>query len=54
MLKILAILLVVWLALTVLGVVIEGLFWLAIIGIVLFLGTAGYAALKRRTGREVT
>jgi hypothetical protein len=54
MLKLLIFLLVAWLALTVLGLLIEGLFWLAVIGGVLFLGTAGYAAIKRRTGRQVT
>ncbi|HZG92574.1 MAG TPA: hypothetical protein VEZ42_20380 [Pseudonocardia sp.] len=54
MMKILLLLLAAWLVVTVLGVVIEGLFWLAVVGIVLFLGTAGYAALQRRTGREVT
>jgi uncharacterized membrane protein len=50
MLAFLAILLVVWLVLAVLGFVIKGLFWLAIVGILLFLGTAAYGAAKRRAG----
>jgi hypothetical protein len=49
-LKILAALLVVWLVLTVLGAVVEGLFWLAVVGGLLFLGTAGYGYLQRRSG----
>ena len=52
MMKFLIFLLVVWLALTVLGMVIEGLFWLAVVGIGLFLGTAAYAAIRRRAGRQ--
>lgn len=44
--KIVGVLIVVWLAFTVLGVVIKGLFWLAIIGGVLFLVTAAYGAIK--------
>ncbi|SFA75985.1 hypothetical protein SAMN05216266_101265 [Amycolatopsis marina] len=44
--KIVGALIVIWLAFTVLGFVIEGLFWLAIIGGVLFLGTAAYGAIK--------
>jgi uncharacterized membrane protein len=47
-LALIAILLVVWLILAVLGFVIKGLFWLAIVGIVLFLATAAYGAVKRR------
>jgi LPXTG-motif cell wall-anchored protein len=54
MMTLLIFLLVAWLVLTVLGVLIEGLFWLAVIGVVLFLGTAGYAAIKRRASRQVT
>lgn len=49
-LKIIAVLLVVWLVLTVLGAVIEGLFWLTVVGAVLFLATAGYGYLKRGAG----
>ncbi|MCO1654655.1 hypothetical protein [Pseudonocardia humida] len=54
MMTLLIFLLVAWLALTVVGVLIEGLFWLAVIGVVLFLGTAGYAAIRRRAGQQIT
>jgi len=49
MMNLIILLLVVWLVLSVLGFVIEGLFWLAVIGIVLFLATAAYGWLKRKT-----
>jgi hypothetical protein len=39
-------LLVVWIILSVLGFVIKGLFWLAIIGVVLFLATIVYGFVK--------
>jgi hypothetical protein len=48
MLAFIGILLVVWLVLAILGFVIKGLFWLAIVGLVLFLATAVYGAVKRR------
>ncbi|HYZ08673.1 MAG TPA: hypothetical protein VE709_08865 [Pseudonocardiaceae bacterium] len=48
------ILLIAWLVLSILGAVIKGLFWLTIIGVVLFLATAAYGAAKHRSGREVT
>jgi hypothetical protein len=44
--KIVGALILVWLTFTVLGIVIQGLFWLAIIGGVLFLATAAYGAIK--------
>ncbi|MGH3518251.1 MAG: hypothetical protein ACRDQ7_12700 [Haloechinothrix sp.] len=44
--KIVGVLIVVWLAFTVIGVVIKGLFWLAIIGGALLLATAAYGAIK--------
>ena len=50
MLKIIAVLLVVWLVVAVLGAIIEGLFWLTVVGAVLFLGTGVYGYLKRRSG----
>lgn len=53
MLKILGILLVVWLAFTFLGAVIEGLFWLTVVGVVLALGTVAYGAIKRRSRPEL-
>lgn len=46
--KIIGGLIVVWLAFTVLGAVVKGLFWLAIIGGVLFVATAAYGAIKGR------
>lgn len=46
---ILVILLVAWLALSVLGFVLEGLLWLAVIGIILFLGTAVFGFLRGRS-----
>jgi len=45
----LLLLLVIWLVLAVLGFVIKGLIWLAIVGIVLFVITAGFSWLRRRT-----
>jgi uncharacterized membrane protein len=53
MLKIIGILLVVWIALSVLGAVIEGLFWLTVVGVVLFVGTAAYGAIKRGSRSEL-
>jgi hypothetical protein len=41
-------LLVVWLALIVIGAVIKGLFWLIIIGAVLFLATSAFGVLRGR------
>ena len=40
MIKLILILLAIWVALSILGFIIEGLFWLAVIGIVLFLATS--------------
>jgi hypothetical protein len=39
-LRILGLLLVIWLVITVIGWVVKGLFWLAVIGLVLFVATA--------------
>ena len=39
MLRFLGLLLVVWLVLTVVGAIVEGLFWLAVVGVLFFLGT---------------
>ena len=41
-------LLVIWLAFVVIGFVVKSLLWLAVIGILLFVGTAAYGAIKRR------
>ncbi|MDQ0768413.1 LPXTG-motif cell wall-anchored protein [Pseudarthrobacter defluvii] len=42
-------LLVIWLILSIVGFVVKGLIWLAIIGLVLFVATAVWGWLKRRT-----
>jgi hypothetical protein len=42
-------LLVIWLVLAVLGVVIKGLFWLFIVGLILFVATGVVGWLRRRT-----
>jgi LPXTG-motif cell wall-anchored protein len=42
-------LLVIWLIFVVLGAVLEGLFWLTVVGIVLFLATGAYGWMKRKT-----
>jgi hypothetical protein len=48
-LRFLGLLLVVWLVLTVVGAVVKGLFWLAVIGVLFFAATAAIGARKRRT-----
>ena len=49
MLQLLGVLLLVWLVVTVVGAVIEGLFWLAVAGLVLFVLTAVIGWNKRDT-----
>ena len=49
MLRLLGLLLVVWLVLTVLGAIIKGLFWLAVVGLLLFAATAVLGWNKRNT-----
>ena len=49
MLGFIVLLLVIWLALAVIGAVVEGLFWLLVVGAVLFVATAAYGWLKRNT-----
>jgi hypothetical protein len=44
-----ALLLVIWIALIVIGAVIHGLFWLVIIGVVLFLVTSLVGFVRRRS-----
>lgn len=48
---VLVILLVVWVALSVVGFAFEGLLWLAIIGIVLFVGTLIFGIIRQRVNR---
>lgn len=45
---VLLILLVAWVVLSILGFVLKGLLWLAIIGIVLFVGTVIFGILRQR------
>jgi len=45
---VLVILLVAWAVLSVVGFAIEGLLWLAIIGIVLFVGTVIFGIIRQR------
>jgi len=42
-------LLIIWIVLSVLGFVIEGLFWLAVVGIVLFLATSAWGWFTRKS-----
>ena len=47
MLRFLGLLLVVWLALTLIGAVVKGLFWLAVVGLIFFVATAALGWNKR-------
>ncbi len=49
MLRILGLLLVVWLVLMIVGAVLKGLFWLVVIGAVLFFATSAYGWAKRES-----
>ncbi len=49
MLAIIGFLLVAWIVIAILGLVLEGLFWLFVVGVVLFLATAAWGWLKRST-----
>jgi hypothetical protein len=49
--RLIGILLVVWLAVTVIGAVVEGLFWLAVVGLLFFAATAALG--MRRRSREL-
>lgn len=44
-------LLIIWLVITILGAVIKGLFWVAVIGGLLFLGTAIYGWAKKQINK---
>jgi hypothetical protein len=48
---VLVILLVVWAVLSIVGFVFEGLLWLAIIGIVLFVGTVIFGIIRQSVAR---
>ena len=51
---VLVILLVAWVVLSVIGFAFEGLLWLAIIGIVLFVGTLIFGIIRQRIRRATT
>lgn len=51
---VLIILLVAWAILTVVGFAFQGLLWLAIIGIVLFVGTIIFGLIRRHAARNST
>ncbi len=42
-------LIVIWIVLSIVGFVVEGLFWLAVIGIVLFLATSAWGWFSRKS-----
>lgn len=52
MIGLIVIALIVWLVLAVLGFVVKGLFWLAIIGIILFVATAILGGVRGRASRR--
>ena len=52
MLVLIIVLLVLWLIATVVGFAFKGLLWLAIIGIVLFVGTAAVGFVRRKALRR--
>lgn len=45
---VIVIILVVWVILSIVGFVFEGLFWLGLIGVVLFVGTLIFGILRQR------
>jgi uncharacterized membrane protein len=47
--RLIGLLLVVWLVVSVVGAVVKGLFWLAVVGVLFFVATAAIGASKRRT-----
>jgi uncharacterized membrane protein (Fun14 family) len=48
------ILIIVWVVLAIVGIAIEGLLWLAVIGIVLFIGTIVFGLIRRKAGQRTT
>ncbi|GAB3491444.1 hypothetical protein [Amycolatopsis cihanbeyliensis] len=48
----LIVLLVLWLIVAIVGFAVEGLMWIAIVGIVLFVGTAAIGFVRRRALRR--
>ncbi|MFD8496761.1 LPXTG cell wall anchor domain-containing protein [Amycolatopsis sp. NPDC059657] len=52
MMILIVVLLVLWLIVAVIGFAFKGLVWLAIVGIVLFLGTAAVGFVRRKADRR--
>jgi uncharacterized membrane protein len=52
MLILVVVLLVAWLIVSIIGFAMEGLMWLGIVGVVLFLGTAAIGAIRRKALRR--
>jgi hypothetical protein len=50
--RVFLVLLLIGLALSIVGTIVEGLLWLTVVGIVAFLAAAAYAALARRAGER--
>lgn len=53
MLAVIGVLLIIWLGFTVLGAVVHALLWVAIVGGILFVGTAAYGAIKGKNKRQI-
>jgi hypothetical protein len=53
MLRLLGLLLVIWLAITVIGAVVKGLFWLAVVGLLFFVATAALGWNKRDNNKAL-
>ena len=49
--RLIGLLLVVWLVVTVIGAVVKGLFWLAVVGLIFFVATAALGWTKRDNPR---
>jgi large-conductance mechanosensitive channel len=54
MLRILGVLLAIWVAFIVVGAVIHTLIWLLVIGVILFLGTSAYTAIRNHQRRHLS
>jgi hypothetical protein len=52
MLVLVIVLLVAWLVVSIVGFALEGLIWLGIVGVVLFVGTAVIGAVRRKALRR--
>ncbi len=49
MLQLIGLLLVAWLVLVIIGAVIKGLFWLLVVGLLLFVATSAFGWMKRNS-----